>query len=134
MNKNNTNTTEKQTIYQAIATLESKEERKEFLINLSNSAKLLIELEKTKYEKVNDVIINDFYKNQDHQEFNTFKNWKEKGYIVKKGSKGFFVWSKPIKAKKNKTKDQEQTEDKKQYKFFGIAYIFSNAQVQPLKA
>ena len=93
-----------------------------------------IEAEETESDKINDVLI-EMYSNDIHQEFSTFKGWKEKGFKVKKGSKGFFIWSKPLKGNKNKEQTEPKTKDEKDtFKFFGVAYIFSNAQVEPLKS
>mgnify|MGYP003150796278 CR=1 FL=1 len=58
----------------------------------------------------------------------TFKMWKEKGYRVVKGSKSFKFWSKPIKAKKTSTNEEEETKEEK-YKFFNVAHVFTSEQV-----
>lgn len=90
-----------------------------------------------KYDKINEAIINEFYKDDKNIEFNTFKGWKEKNLIVKKGSKGFSIWSKPIKNKKENAEskqDVKQETEENGRKFFGMAYLFSNAQVEPLNA
>ena len=73
----------------------------------------------------------DFFGRRDgaeHSEFNTFKGWMEKGQIVKKGSKAFFIWSKPRKVQKKQAEQGEKDE----FKMYGIAHLFSNAQVEPL--
>jgi len=70
------------------------------------------------------------YKSSEHNEFNTFKGWKEKGFMVKPGMKAFFIWSKPRKVE-NKRKEEEGEKD--EFKMYGIAHLFSNAQVEPLK-
>ena len=103
-------------------------EKRSLLVSLSKAVEPLVEM--GKYDKINDAIINEFYKDGENLEFNTFKGWKEKNLIVKKGSKGFSIWSKPIKGKK-KESDEEIT-DENGRKFFGMAYLFSNAQVEPL--
>jgi len=78
---------------------------------------------------VNDVLIIN-YSNKNHQEFHTFMDWKEKGFMVKKGAKAFCVWSSPIKGKvKNKEGEKEEGETK----YFGIAHLFSNYQVKKEK-
>ncbi|WP_271407302.1 ArdC-like ssDNA-binding domain-containing protein [Tenacibaculum soleae] len=113
-------------IYTTISNCNTREEKKEVLKQLSQKAKALIQL-KDLDKNVNAVLI-DMYTNETHNEFNTFKNWISKGYKVKKGEKGFFIWSKKLKGTEKK-----ENEDDKDFKFFGIAYIFSNAQVQPIK-
>lgn len=81
-------------------------------------------------ETINEVILNCMYKSDTHQEFNTFKNWKEKGFKVKKGAKSFFIWSKPRDVTR---KAKNEGEDDKDFKMFGIAYLFSNAQVEAIE-
>lgn len=112
-------------LYQKIFSCSSRDEKKELLKFLSVKAKEIIELEALD-TNVNEVLI-DMYRNELHQEFNTFKNWIKKGYKVKKGEKGFFVWSKKLQGTEKAEKPED---DDKEFKFYGIAYIFSNAQVE----
>ena len=91
---------------------------------------MMLEMNPDAGKNLNDVILNKMYKNTEHTEFSTFKGWKEKGFKVKKGSKSFFIWSKPRKVEKKK----EGTDEKDEFNMFGIAYLFSNSQVEPLKA
>ncbi|WP_341221045.1 ArdC-like ssDNA-binding domain-containing protein [Polaribacter atrinae] len=102
-------------------------EKKQLLKALSKQAKAIIELNGLD-KNVNAVLI-DMYTNEMHTEFKTFRGWTKENKKVKKGEKGFFVWSKKLKAA-DKT---EGAEEDKEFKFFGIAYLFSNAQVEPLK-
>ncbi len=113
------------TIHEQIFNCKSREEKKELLKSLSKGAKQIVAT--TEEGTVNSVLI-EMYKNNEHQEFNSFKRWLQLGYKVKKGAKAFFVWSKPKKAK-DKTSENEEDE----FSFYAIAYIFSNAQVEPLK-
>lgn len=110
----------------------NREEKKQLLASLSETIKPLVE--QGIYAKVNEGLI-DLFKTQEHTTFHTFKEWKEKGFKVVKGSKAFFIWSKPRRADK-KTQQQEEADKKeeqsKTYKFYGIAYLFSNAQVTPI--
>lgn len=108
---------------------QTREEKKQLLKSISTQAKEAIELGTTEEETVNNVLI-DWLKNEEHKEFNGFWQWKKLGYKVKKGEKAFFVWSKKLKGKnKAETPDAED----KEFSFFSLAYIFSNAQVEPLK-
>ena len=84
-----------------------------------------------KFEKLNTAIIDTFYKNETHREFNTFWQWKAKGMNVKKGEKAFFVWAKPLSAQA-KEKGEALKEDESD--FYPLCFLFSNAQVQPRKA
>lgn len=116
---------------------ESREQKKELLVLLSSDIKISMELGESDCENVNAGLL-EIYTNREHQKFETFHNWKKKGFKVKKGSKAFFMWSKPMKSKKLKADDgakdaaKEKDEEKEQYKFYAMAYLFSNAQVEPL--
>lgn len=101
----------------------SREDKRMLLKKLSAIAKTKIQLTDSSL-RVNEVLIQ-MYSDETHKEFNSYKQWKEKGFIVKKGEKSFFVWSKKLNAKDSKEEDKE-------YKFFGMAHLFSNAQVEPL--
>ncbi len=68
-------------------------------------------------------------------EFKTFKQWKDEGKLVKKGEKGFTVWTRPLNSKKiegeikkgTRKPGEISTEDFSN--FYGMAYIFHNYQV-----
>lgn len=115
----------KEDFYNTIFEAKGKEAKKELLKDLSNTAKLMLEMNPAAGTNVNDVIVNKMYKSEEHQEFSTYKGWQEKGFQVKKGSKSFFIWSKPRNANK-----KEDAKEKDEYKFFGIAYLYSNAQIE----
>lgn len=114
-------------LHTQIFNCKDRNEKRNLLKQLSIKAKTLIELQGLD-KNVNAVLI-DFYTTETHQEFKTFKGWMAEKKKVKKGEKGFFVWSKKLKA----TDKTEGAEDDKEFKFFGMAYLFSNAQVEPLK-
>lgn len=116
------------TIHEAMQNCADRDEKKQFLKSISTQAKEAIELGTTDEESVNAVLIN-WLTNDTHQEFNNFWAWKKKGFKVKKGEKAFFVWS-----KKMKSKDKESQDEDKEFSFFSIAYLFSNAQVEPINA
>lgn len=120
----------KQDFYNTIFTVQGREEKRNLLKQLSQTAKLMLEMNPDAGENVNDVILNKMYRSTEHQEFNTFNGWKEKGFKVIKGSKAFFIWSKPRKVEKKK----EGTEEKDEFKMFGIAHLFSNSQVEPFNS
>ena len=64
------------------------------------------------------------YSENKNLEFNTFSKWKEKGFIVSKGSKAFPVWG-------SKRKFQcDKSEDAKEFSFFPLCNLFSSEQVQ----
>jgi excinuclease UvrABC ATPase subunit len=121
----------KEDFYNLIFSTSGIEEKKRLLKSFSKTAKQMLEEVPgiaELYSTVNEVILNTMYKNEEHTEFNTFKGWKEKGFKVVRGSKSFFIWSKPRKFEK------ENEEGKKdEYEFFGIANLFSNHQVEPIQ-
>lgn len=120
-------TTEKQTVQEQIFSCENRQDKKTLLKEMSKTAKSIIELSGDE-RRVNEVLI-EMFTTEEHQEFNNFWEWKKLGFKVKKGSKAFFVWSK-------KRKGIDKTEgdgDDKEFSFFSLAYLFSNAQVEPIK-
>ncbi len=130
----NTTASTKEQFYSMIFDCSGIQEKRELLKELSEVAKVRMEMGATQETKVNDVLI-EMFSNDTHQNFNTFQGWKKQGFKVKKGEKGFFIWSNPLKANKTtENKKEEISKDEKDstFKFFGLAHIFSNAQVEPL--
>ncbi|MDC7994465.1 ArdC-like ssDNA-binding domain-containing protein [Altibacter sp. HG106] len=113
---------------------ESTKRKREHLKQLSKIAKM--QQKQGDERSVNEIIIDDMYTDDTHQEFNTFKGWLKENKCVKPGEKAFVIWGKPPK-KKKKDKKQEAEKEKekngKKRKFFPLAHIFSNAQVKPLE-
>ena len=119
-------------LYELIFACQTAEEKKAVLIQLSEEVKFKIELGETEEETVNGGLI-ELYSNKEHKQFDTFHGWKKRCFKIKKGSKCFFVWTKPIKSKNKKENQKEEKEEAKEYKFFKMAYLFSNAQVEQFK-
>lgn len=89
------------------------------------------------FETINDAIMETLYKSPEHRTFNSFMSWKQQGKKVKKGEKAFLLWSKPKHIPKETIPQADESEENKQedeYKFYGIAYLFSNAQVEDIEA
>lgn len=105
---------------------EEYDRKRKALIQLSNMAKMLVK--DGMYDTVNDAIIEEVYKKDGHDEFNTFYGWQQKGFRVKKGSKGFTVWGRPKKVTRKEAKDKEKDE----FTHFPLAYLFSNKQVESI--
>lgn len=63
--------------------------------------------------------------NAEISEFNTFGQWKEMGYTIKKGSKGFLFWGQPRKI----SQIPEGSTEPEEFKFWPLCYLFSNDQV-----
>lgn len=79
---------------------------------------------------VNEVLIQEFYRDEENTEFNTLWQWNAKGMKVKKGAISFVVWGKP---KSHQEQPQTPQTEEDEDKFFPLCYLFSNAQVEPQK-
>ena len=123
-------------------TKETIQQKRERLKALSNQAqeireKMLhackndVEIQEVNALKVNDIIIENFYKSNTHQTFKSFKGWMKEGFCVKKGEKAFLVWGRPKQEDKH-GELKPVIEDDSNDIFFPVSFIFSNAQVKPL--
>jgi len=82
---------------------------------------------------INDIIIKFFYTKTDKSlKFNTFMGWMSEGYKVKKGEKGYLIWSRP-KKKIDKEKNENAESKENDHRKYFISYIFSNKQVELIK-
>lgn len=93
----------------------------------------LIPIAKASGVKVNDLLI-EMYAKQigcSKVDFNTFFGWKEKGFKVSKGEKGFPIWSRPKDTIKQEKTGQEANDE---HKYFGLAYMFHKGQVETATA
>lgn len=102
-----------------------KETRKK-LIEYSNIAKKLREAENMDMT-INEILLKIIYDTKEIKEFNTFHQWKEKGYTVVKGSKAYLIWGQPI--NKQKAEEQSKEEEDDEYRYFPVCYLFSDQQV-----
>lgn len=105
-------------------TLSRRDIRRKELIKLSKIARAKRDEEGLDCT-LNEIIIDDFYTDDEHQEFHLLRDWNEKGYKVKKGSKAFTIWG-----KKRTVENTDPDSEEDEYKFFPLAYLFSNAQVE----
>lgn len=80
------------------------------------------------FTTVNDAIMETLYKNGTHREFKSYRQWKKDGFQVRKGEKAFLLWARP----KDIEVMQEEPQEGEVAKFFPIAHLFSNAQVEPI--
>jgi hypothetical protein len=79
---------------------------------------------------VNEILIQEFYTDDENYIFKTFHDWRKEKKKVKKGATAFLIWGKPKdKSKKEETPKTETSEDEKD-DFFPLCYLFSNAQVE----
>ncbi len=98
-------------------------EKREILKELSKIAKIRMSMD-CEGMKVNEILINEFYTDEDNYEFKTFHDWLKEGKKVRKGEKAFLIWGKP-RTKEKETKTEEEKEE-----FYPICYLFSNNQVE----
>lgn len=75
------------------------------------------------------------YREQTGQtEFHTFNDWKAKGFIVRKGEKGFILWSTPKTFTiDTKLVDEKGEPVKESVERFALAYVFHAGQVRPIE-
>jgi hypothetical protein len=64
------------------------------------------------------------------REFNTFFQWKVKGYAVMKGAKSFVIWGQP-RDSNGQLKNSEPTEEESKGEFYPLCYLFADTQVYP---
>jgi hypothetical protein len=77
------------------------------------------------FPTVNDALMETLYKDGPHREFKNYAQWRREGFRVKAGEKPFLLWGRP--------KDIEQAEEAQEAgKYFPLAYVFSNAQIEPI--
>lgn len=113
---------------------------KQALIQLSNILKAAAEKGDPRFMFCGTVnqMLSVHYGLSEETETKTFNQWKLSGYMVKKGEKAYKFWSKPKQGFKKKEQDldfdpSEDEEDKDEYKFFGIANVFSIDQVEKMQ-
>lgn len=106
---------------------EEMKQKREQLKELSRIVKMGIK--EGMYESVNAGLV-EIYAQEGHTEIHSFRRWLELGCVVRKGEKALLLWGEPRKAaNQEKTND----DDKDEFNFFPLAYVFSQKQVQPLK-
>jgi hypothetical protein len=107
----------------------ARELRAQLLAN-STAARQLVE--QGEYDSINEALVA-FYTTGEHEEFNMFGQWLKLGYCVKKGERCRFpVWGQPVDKDKPGAEaqaDAAASEDDST-RFWPIAYLFSNAQVE----
>lgn len=76
---------------------------------------------------MNEILVETYKAETGCTQFKTFKTWRELGYKIKKGSKGFPIFSRPIGVIKEE-KGKQASED--EFKYFGTCYLFNESQVE----
>jgi antirestriction protein ArdC len=106
------------------------DEARERLKLLSLEVKDLVDDET--FYTINDAIVETLYKDETHREFKSYRQWKKEGHQVKKGEKAFLLWAKPKQIQKPMEEGKTAEDLEEMIKYFPIAYLFSNAQVDPI--
>lgn len=107
--------------------------KREWLRNISaefQAQRKILEMMGTdKIPTINEML-RTYYEKESHiTELNTFDQWKEKGYQVRRGEKAFLFWGRP--QNKQKTEEGDQGEEKtitKADDFYPICYLFDISQ------
>lgn len=80
---------------------------------------------------INDAIVETLYKDDTHRIFKSYRQWKKEGHQVRKGEKAFLLWARPKEIQKPIAEAITAEDLENMMKYFPIAYLFSNAQVDP---
>jgi hypothetical protein len=80
------------------------------------------------YESVNEGLA-EMYRQEGHTELNSFRQWLKLGMVVKRGEKALLIWGEPRKGGKQEIPTNGEPDE---YKFFPLAYVFSNLQVEKI--
>lgn len=110
------------------------EESRERLKELSRNVRPLVE--QGIYPTINEAIMAVHYRNQEHTDFKSYRQWHAEGFQVQKGEKSFLLWGKP-KEGHGKKEEEKESPGKDEladdaYTFFPVAHVFSNAQVMEI--
>ena len=116
-------------------------ERRKQLSELSHQLKIanIMLLQMDASITINDLLIR-YYEKQAGAplDLNTYEQWRERGYQVRKGSVSFMVWGKPLKHQRTEKPtdpatdtdtEKDQNED-----FFPVCHLFDKSQCYALKA
>lgn len=66
------------------------------------------------------------YELDGHEKLNTYKQWREEGYQVRKGSEALLVWGAPRKTQQGDDDEGQET------KFWPVCHLFSNLMVDEI--
>lgn len=100
----------------------------EFRINQIENAQNENEVLFWSSKTLNYIMLNHLYKTDGATEFNTFKQWKERGATIVKGQTAFVIWGQPLQPKEKK-KEEDQTDAVEDYRYFPLCFLFSDKQV-----
>ena len=113
------------------ARIERARQRRQELRELSNSLKTIAKITGAD-EAVNKLLIEYYKTHNNATELNTYEQWRNKGFQVKKGSQSFMVWGKPLK-EQNKEQGEETDPTDEMADFFPVCHLFDISQVAPIQ-
>ena len=103
-------------------------ERRAKLRELSKIAKMRMSAD-CEGMTVNEILIEEFYTDEENHDFKTLHQWSKDGFKVKKGSQSFLVWGKPRPITKGAENTPNKATEDEESDFYPLCYLFSNAQV-----
>lgn len=107
--------------------------RREELRQLSKELKALNQIAVMQGAKVNDLLL-DYYNEAFHTtELNTYEQWKNKGFQVKKGEVSYMVWATPRNIKVKEKTDGNDPKEKEIKDYFAVCHLFDVSQVVPIQ-
>lgn len=104
--------------------------KRQALKDLSAAFKILVK--EGVYNTVNEGLAN-YYATEGHTELKSYRQWKQNGYQVKKGSTALLFWGEPLDKHKKTETATDSTSDEKKEAFYPLAYVFSQKQVEPIQ-
>lgn len=103
--------------------------REEMVLTAANAK----EAEDWASRTINEIVLSWYKEESGANEFNSFYQWKQKGFSVKKGEKAYLLWAKRKNATtKTEVKENEEPHEE-DYMFYPLAYLFSDQQVEEIK-
>ena len=98
-------------------------EKRAVLKDISALVKELVD--KGIFGSINEAVMTLFYERNGNTDFNSYNEWLNKGFQVKKGATAYPIWGRPISELK-KEKGEEHTDE---IDYHPIAKLFSNKRV-----
>ena len=102
--------------------------KRDALKEMSRAVKMAID-QGAEFNTINEGLVA-LYREQGHTELHSFNQWLSKGFAVRKGERALLLWGEPRQAGKV---EKPEGENEDEYKFFPLAYVFSQKQVDPVK-
>ena len=123
------------------------QERREWLRGISaefQAQQKIMEMTGAEYIPTINEMLRAYYEKQANiTELNTFDQWKEKGYQVRRGEKAFLFWGKPKSRQQQPTEPSEDESEQaqqvepltaRQNDYFPLCYLFDISQCHKMNA